>query len=375
MIYADFNATTPLCKAALSEMNKAMESWGNPSSTHTMGRCANEILEQARSSIAIVTGAAPSQVVFTSGGSEANTLALLGSLFLKPTRFKCLVSKIEHSSVKDTAELLIKNNADIEYAKLLSNGELDLERFEKSLQTNRPDLVSLMTANNETGVLFPMPEIVKLCQTYNVVLHTDAVQALGKVPASFWLGADMVSISAHKIFGPKGIGALIIKDGIQLIPTHYGGSQEIKRRGGTQNMVGIAGFGGACEELIRSAPFSDELRNRFEKTLLEGLDGIYIQSVDQDRIPNTSNIRFAGISAEILMGALDLDGICVSAGSACFSGSVSPSHVLLALGLSPEEAKECLRFSWGRISTVSDVDTVADRVINHVKRIRARRRT
>ncbi|MFM8313578.1 MAG: cysteine desulfurase family protein, partial [Deltaproteobacteria bacterium] len=223
---------------------------------------------------------------------------------------------------------------------------------------------------------FPIPEILELCHKYPCRLHTDAVQGLGKLNPSFYRHADLVSVSAHKIYGPKGIGALIIKKGTPLVATHYGGSQEIKRRGGTENVIGIVGFGGAAAELKNHSPVPSiaEVRDHFESYLGQNLDGMSIQGLKAPRIPNTSNIRFHGIASEVLLGALDLDGISISAGSACSSGSISPSHVLLSMGLSEKEAKECVRFSWGRSSNLGLVEEVAQKVMDHVNRIRARNR-
>lgn len=375
MIYADFNATTPLGSPARSRMGQAMETWGNPSSTHRVGRQALELMENARAEVAALVGVDPKEVVFTSGGSEANTMALLGSQMQKPG-MRLLTSKVEHSSVRDTVKWLQATGNLVEFVKLRPDGSLDLAAFTEQLAAFRPDLVSLMTANNETGILFPIPEIAEACQKLGIAFHTDAVQALGKLPAAYFNGATLISISAHKIHGPKGIGALIVKRGHQLVPTHYGGSQEIKRRGGTENMVGIAGFGGACAALSTDLSVDQVrgLRDQFESKLRGALDDLTIHGSEIDRLPNTSNIRFAGVAADVLLSALDLDGICVSAGSACSSGSISPSHVLLEMGLEPTAAKECIRFSWGTESTAADIDSVAAVVINHVLRIRARKR-
>ncbi|MBM4304487.1 MAG: aminotransferase class V-fold PLP-dependent enzyme, partial [Deltaproteobacteria bacterium] len=217
----------------------------------------------------------------------------------------------------------------------------------------------------------------ELCQKNSALFHTDAVQGLGKLDSAFYRSAHLVSISAHKIYGPKGVGALIIKKGTSLVATHYGGAQEIKRRGGTENILGIAGFAGAAQELMTSdsQTISPFIRDYFESTLQKNLEGIWVQGLKEPRIPNTSNIRFQAIPSEVLLGALDLEGIAISAGSACSSGSISPSHVLLNMGLNENEAKECVRFSWGKTSTLQAVEEVAQKVIAHVSRIRARNST
>jgi cysteine desulfurase len=372
MIYVDYNGSSPLCQGARDAMLKAFECWGNPSSIHRAGREASGLLEKARDQVASSLGVTSQEVVFTSGGSEANTLALLGSHLLVGNGFRLLTSKVEHSSSRETVTLLQKLGAQVTFARVLPTGALDLEDFEKQVRTQKPHLVSLMTANNETGVQFPIEAVGRICQEHGALLHTDAIQSFGKGEGFPWANADYVSVSAHKVHGPKGCGALIVRKGRALIPIHYGGSQEIKRRGGTHNLIGICGFGGACADL--SSPDLAPLRDHFEKRLTESLEGISIQGLGADRLSNTSNIRFHGIGSEVLLSVLDLEGICVSAGSACSSGSLLPSAVLVEMGLTPTEAKECLRFSWGRYSNRTEVDTVADTVISQVQRIRSRKK-
>ncbi|MBI4403553.1 MAG: cysteine desulfurase [Deltaproteobacteria bacterium] len=376
MIYADFNATTPLSPAATTAMKRAIDRWGNPSSAHEIGRHAKELLEQAREAVSQQIGVGPEELVFTSGGSEANSMVLLGSwLGCETPPFRLLTSEVEHSSVRDAADYLKERGANMQFVRLLPTGSIDLDYFEEQLEKFKPHLVSLMTANNETGILFPVRQIWKLCSKCGIVFHTDAVQAFGKVHRSEWNVADFISVSAHKIFGPKGVGALAVRRSQKLASTRFGGSQEKKRRSGTENMLGIAGFAGACSELDGEDNWQRIrcLRDCFEKKLSTQLDGIFFQGAHAARIPNTTNVGFQGIAAEILLTALDLDGVCVSAGSACFSGSSKPSHVLLALGLPPERAKECLRISWGRTTTDEEMDHAADRLISHVNRIRNRR--
>ena len=375
-IYADFNATTPVGPAAQAAIRLAIETWGNPSSSHGDGRQANEIIEQNRILVARAAQVDPMEIVFTSGGSEANTLALLGSYFNEKSQLRVLTSTVEHSSIRDTALFLEKQGVPVDFIPVQRNGLFDLESFAKQLTEFRPTLVSIMATNNETGVIFPLREVYDICKQKNITVHTDAVQVFGKLDPSTWNFCDLISVTGHKLSAPKGIGALIIRKGTPLVATHFGGAQEIKRRGGTENVLGILGFGGACADLptqecllkIRS------LRDLFEKTLLENLEGVYLNGADVPRIANTSSIRFEGIPAEVLLGALDLDGISVSAGSACSSGSISPSHVLLAMGLSKQEAKEGLRFSWGKLTTEEHIDTVSRLVISHVQRIRSRKR-
>jgi len=378
MICADYNATTPLGAGAQKEMEKVIANWGNPSSTHTLGRKASELLASFRNAVASKVSRSPDDLVFTSGGAESNTMALIGSFWaVKEKPFRLLTSGVEHSSVKGTVCFLETLGIQVQRVRVNAMGELDMEDFTAKLKSFRPHLVSLMTANNETGVLFPIPALARLCAEAALPLHTDSVQAFGKVDPTFWNGADMVSISAHKIHGPKGCGALFASKKWPLVSLHYGGSQETKRRGGTENAIGIAGFAGACNELSELSCWDRirKLRDGFEARLRKELGDVYFQGEKAPRLPNTSSVRIAGVSADALLTALDLDGVAVSAGSACASGSITPSHVLTEMGLSTAEARECMRISWGRPTTDADVDTVAGLVISHTQRIRARRRT
>ncbi|NBX91660.1 MAG: cysteine desulfurase [Proteobacteria bacterium] len=375
-VFADFNATSPLSAGAQTGMAKAIELWGNPSSSHWDGRQASEIISKSRDLVAQKAGVSPLEVVFTSGGSEANTLALMGTYFLGPSRLRLLTSAVEHSSIRDTARLLENLGVPVDYLPVQKNGVFSLETFKQHVDEFRPTLVSIMAANNETGVIFPIREISRFCRERGITIHTDAVQSFGKLDSESWNDCDLISITAHKIGGPKGIGALLVRRGTQLVATHYGGTQEIKRRGGTENTLGILGFGGACTDFPNQQDRMRirELRDYFEKQLLETLSEVTLNGADVERIPNTTSIRFSGIPSEVLLGALDLEGVSVSAGSACSSGSLAPSHVLLAMGLSRTEAKECLRISWGKTTSRDDVDRVLEVVIRHVNRIRERRR-
>lgn len=374
-IYADHNATTPLCQEAKDNILKSFEFWGNPSSSHQLGRQATQLLLDSRQAVARLAEVNPNEIVFTSGGSEANTLALLGSRYETPD-FRLLTTSVEHSSVRGTCELIERTGGTVERLPVNSDGQLDFAHFQSRLKEFKPHLVSVMTANNETGVLFPIADILKACRESGSKLHTDAVQVLGKVAPSYWNQADLISISAHKINGPKGTGALIIRNGNKLVAIQSGGTQEVKRRGGTENLPGIMGFAGACEHSKEVFPLWEtvaKFRDSFEDRLCNELEDIAINGKPEPRLPHTSNIRFCGISSEVMLGALDMDGICVSAGSACSSGSISPSPVLLAMGLGEEGASESVRISWGTDSGEDEFNFVADRIIFHVKRIRQRR--
>ncbi len=373
-IYADYNGTTKPGPEAREWMLKAMDSWGNPSSVHRLGQQARGLLDEARSLVAQACGRRPAEVVFTSGGSEANTMALWGSA-LAQHGLRVLTSPIEHSSVRDTLAALGRLGGSFAIVNVLPTGELDWIDFLQKLDEFKPHLISLMAANNETGILFPLPDIIREARARGIRVHTDAVQALGKVSSDFWEGADLVSVSAHKIQGPKGIGALLVREGLQLECTHFGGAQETKRRGGTENLVGICGFAGACSALSPSTPERvGILRDLFEKHLAEKLEDFSVIGGAARRLSNTSNIRFPGVSSEVLLSVLDLDGVYVSAGSACSAGSLKPSPVLLAMGLPEADARECVRFSWGSLTTEDEVTETAALVASHVSRIRERRK-
>jgi cysteine desulfurase len=377
LIYLDSNATTPMAPHVRQAMVEAMDIWGNPSSAHQLGRKARERMELSREAVAAAAGADAKEIVFTSGGSEANALAILGTYFSVGEHFRLLTSAVEHSSVRDLVKWLEGRGVQVRTLGVDGGGSLDLAEVQEALTSFQPHLVSLMAANNETGVLFPIPEIGKLCAAHGCLLHTDAVQGLGKLDASHWKSADFVSLSAHKIYGPKGIGALVVRNGHSLVATHFGGAQETKRRGGTENSLGIVGFGAACGESLAGPEARaqiETLRDRLERLLLENEPTAEFAGKAAPRLGNTSSVRIPGIPAEILLGVLDMQGIAVSAGSACSSGSISPSHVLLAMGRNRDEAREFLRVSLGRGTTADDIDTFVKVVVNHVARIRSRKR-
>lgn len=375
MIYADYNATTPIGPAASEAMATALKLWGNPSSTHALGRQARALLDKARMEVAACCGVQANEVVFTSGGSESNTMAVFGSFLLNPKDFRMITSTVEHSSLKGVCDMIETLGGQVKRIGVLPSGEFNLTQFEETLKSFKPHFVSIMAGNNETGVLFPTKEIYSLCAPLKIPFHTDAVQTFGKLSPSQWNCADFISISSHKVFGPKGVGALIVKKNQKLMAIHPGGSQEIKRRGGTENMIGIAGFGAACTDLPSPEAIERlrELRNEFESLLSKQLDGISINGVSAKRIANTSNIRIHGISNDLLMGVLDLEGICVSGGSACSSGALSPSHVLTEMGLSKDAARECLRFSFCTGTKREDLNHIVSVITSHVNRVRERR--
>ncbi|RED29064.1 cysteine desulfurase [Rhodopseudomonas thermotolerans] len=361
-IYLDANATTPLRPEARAAMVAAAELIGNPSSIHAEGRAARAVLEQARADIAAAVGAAARDVVFTSGGTEANALALTPGLSIgaEPAD-RLLVSAVEHPSVLAGGRFRPEQ---IEPIPVDRRGVVELGSLRRLLGEGPPALVSVMLANNETGVLQPIREVAEMVHEAGGVLHVDAIQALGKIPFGIkQLGGDLVSLSAHKIGGPKGVGALVLGDRLTgLEPLLRGGGQELGRRAGTENLTGIAGFGAAVAAAM-SAMAADmarieRMRNRLEAGLRQCDDGRggMVVADDTPRLPNTTQLVVPGLRAETAVIGFDLAGIAVSSGSACSSGKVQPSHVLEAMGLGPELARSAIRISLGWWSSESDID-------------------
>jgi len=340
--YLDHNATSPLRPAARRAMLAVSEVAGNASSIHAEGRAARKLLDDARDVVAKELGVLPGMVVFTSGGSEANNLAIKGVLV-----DRILVSAIEHPSVLEAARATGKP---VEVIPVTSEGLVDLAALAKMLAGPKA-LVSVMLANNETGAIQPVREIATLAATHGSVVHTDAVQALGKINVNFGLlGVDLMSVSAHKLGGPQGSGALIVRDETALEPLVHGGAQELRRRAGTENIAAIAGFAAALGEK------KNEIR-RLRDLLESQLEPAVIFSADVERLPNTTCFAAPGLLAETLVMAFDLDGIAVSSGSACSSGKVSRSHVLTAMGVPPEIAAGAIRVSLGWNTTEDDIAT------------------
>lgn len=346
--YLDHNATTPLRPQAAAAVLRALEISGNPSSVHSQGRAARRVVEDARQRVAAFAGADPAAVVFTSGGTEANNLALRGC-----GRPRILVSSVEHPSVLEAVD-------DVAPIPVRESGIVDLAALQAMLGDGSDKVVSVMLANNETGVIQPVAEVAELAHAAGALFHCDAVQGAGRMPLDFALmGCDMLTLSAHKMGGPKGAGALIVGDHVPLAPILRGGGQERGRRSGTENVSGIAGFGAAAdnatgeiEETGRLAMLRDDLEAR----LLQSLPEVRIIAPAAARLPNTSCIALPGISAETQVMAMDLAGFCVSAGSACSSGKVKASHVLRAMGMPDEIAACAIRVSLGHSNSEADMD-------------------
>lgn len=376
LIYFDHNATTPLCPEARRAMQPFLDgAFGNPSSYHRLGRQARGTLQAARRSLAAVCGCSPPEVVFTGGGTEANNLALRGAAAaLKGGGRHIITSAIEHHSVLKTAEALGRDGFDITFVPISDQGVADAQQVAQAV---RPDtiLISVMHANNETGAVQPVEEIGRMARTRGIVFHTDAVQAFGKIPQGPVLEyADLVTVTAHKAYGPPGAGALLVRQGTPLAPLMTGGHHERGLRPGTENIAAIAGFAAAAEQaaakLDTEAPRLAALRDRFEETLLQAIPGVFANSRGAARVPNTSSVCFSGIESESVLLHLDLLGICASAGSACTTGEPEPSHVLQAMGLTPLQAQATVRFSFGRGTTQDDIDTAVAALAGIVAKLR-----
>jgi len=372
MIYLDHNATSPLRESAKAAMLAALDDVGNASSVHAAGRTARARVEQARERVAALVDGASSSVIFTSGGSEANALALkgavAGALAAEDRLTRLLVSAVEHESVRAAAVSLSETVPGLKLGEIPVNpdGLIDLPALRLQLMQGKGRvLVSVMAANNETGVVQNIAEIGKLLRAEGgegALLHVDAVQAVGRMPLSFRnLAADYMTVSAHKLGGPQGAGALLVKDGAPLAPLVDGGGQELGRRSGTENVAAIAGFGAAAKSLRDMAAEISRfasLRDRFEADLSRIAPDAVIFGVRAERIANTSNFAVPNLAAETALIALDLDGVAVSSGSACSSGKVKPSHVLAAMGVDQNLARCGLRVSFGWTSREEDVEAV-----------------
>ncbi len=373
-VYLDHNATTPLDPRVLDRMTEVLRTGGNPSSLHWFGQQARATVEEARAQVARLIGASPAEIVFTGSGTEADNLALVGTLSLaRPGRSRVVVSALEHHAVHVTARTLTDAGFTVETCHAGADGVLDLADLRARVD-ERTALVAVMLANNETGVIQPVADVAEIARRHGALLHCDGVQAAGKIPIDVHaLGVDTLALSAHKFYGPQGVGALYVKRGTRMKAHLYGGSQERNRRAGTENVAGIAGIGLAAQiagaDLATEGPRLARLRDALEARLL-ALPGT-LRNGDGPRVPNTSNVSFEDAEAESLAMALDLAGIAVSTGAACAAGAVEPSHVLRGMGLTSRRIQGSLRFSLGRATTEADVSRAATAVLEIVERHRA----
>jgi len=376
LIYFDNNATTRVAPEVFEVMTPYWtELWGNPSSAYQFGHRLTKDIEAAREKVAALINAQPKEIVFTSCGTESNNAAINSALALQPDRRHVLTTAVEHSATLKFCQLLKKRGYDVTFLPVESDGTLDLHLLEQSI---RPDtaLVSTMWANNETGVLFPIEEVAAICQSRDVLFHTDAIQVAGKLKIDVHaMGLDMLSLSAHKLHAPKGIGVLYVKRNTRFQPYLIGGGQEHGRRGGTENVAYIVGFGRAAELAI--ARQNDEntrikaLRDRLENGILKTIPNTSRNGAKEPRLPNTSNLAFDGLEAEALLMSLDHKGICASSGSACTTGSPEPSHVLTAMGVSRERARGSIRLSLGIYNTAEEVDYALGQLPKIVETLRS----
>jgi cysteine desulfurase len=376
-IYLDHNATTPLDPEVIDAMVAVYrDAFGNPSSVHHYGQRAKTALDAARSAVADFISADPGEVIFTSGGTEADNLALRGAAAAaEPGRRHVVTAAFEHEAVLNTVKALAHAGWSATVVALDASGVVAPGRLRDAM-TSHTALVSVMHANNEVGTIQPIAELAAIAHEFGAIFHTDTVQSAGKIPVDLRaLGVDLASFSAHKLYGPKGVGALWIRRGVRLMPVLTGGRQERNRRPGTENVPGIVGFGVAARlaasRLEHDAQRLGALRDRFENGVLTRVAGTEVNGARGSRVPNTTNISFAGVEAESLLIALDLEGIAVSTGSACSSGTLEPSHVLKAMGLPSHRAQSSIRFSLGTANTEQDVTTLLDVLPGVVERLRS----
>jgi cysteine desulfurase len=371
-VYFDNSATTPVLPEVLAEMQPYFgEQFGNASSIHHHGQETRSAVERARESVAILLGARPAEIVFTSGGTEADNLALFG---LAGAGDHIITSTIEHHAVLNSCKHLEEEGCEVTFVPVDAAGLVDPEDVRRAIRPNTK-LISIMMANNETGVLQPVNEIDKIAAEADVYFHSDAVQAAGKVTVDVKkMGCDVLSISGHKIHAPQGVGALYVRKGTLLAPMLYGGRHERSRRAGTENVPGIVGLGKAAELAYAGLERGDDRtmaakRDRLEKALLQ-IESSGVNGQGAPRVPNITNVYFDHIEGEALVIALDLKGLAVSTGAACSSGAIEPSHVLTAMGLRPDRARASLRFSLGKENTDDELDFAIGLVPETVARLR-----
>jgi len=372
-IFLDYNSTTPVAAEVVSAMLPYFsEHFGNASSSHSYGQKATHAVDLARTQVAKLIGANADEIIFTGSGTEANNLAIIGIAHkFKEKGNHIITSSIEHSSVYNTCKYLESCGFEITYLSVDNSGKIKLSELESFIK-KETILVSVMVANNETGVVQNIREISEIVAKYSIFTHSDAVQALGKMYVNVNdMGVDLLSVSAHKIYGPKGVGALFLRRGLGISPIIHGGGQEKKMRSGTENVPGIVGFGKACElamtNLDKNIVHLQKTRDLFEKEIRNCISGIKINSFETDRIPNTSSTTFPDISSETLLVKLDLNGIAASSGAACSEAGTEPSRILKALGLSKKEQHCTVRFSVGLHTTKEEINYVVQTLKNIVK--------
>ena len=375
VIYVDNNATTQVSPEVLEEMLPYFnEFYGNPSSMHTFGGKVEQKITESRTRIASLLGASPEEIIFTSCGTESDSTAIRAAILSNPDKKHILTSRVEHPAIKNHYEYLSKNGYRVTFVPVDREGRLDLDYLYDNLGDDTA-LVSIMWANNESGVIFPIEEISKIVTEKGIVFHTDAVQAVGKIPMDLnTMAVDMLSLSGHKLHGPKGVGALYVRRGTKYTPFMIGGHQERGRRGGTENVASIIGLGKAAE--LAADHLSDnysqvkQLRDKLENEILKHVSNTIINGDRNHRLPNTTSIAFEYVEGESILLMMDQFGICASSGSACTSGSLEPSHVLRAMGVPFTAAHGSVRFSLSKYNTEEEIDFIIEKLPPIIERLR-----
>ncbi len=373
-VYLDNNATTRVADEVLEAMLPFFkERYGNPSSMHSFGGSVGSELRNARGQIAELIGARPDELVMTSGGTESDHAAIQAAMRTNPDKRHLVTSRVEHPAIKSLFERYAKDGYKVTFVQVDEKGRLDLDELYDSLSEDTA-IVSLMWANNETGVLFPLEDVSREINARGIVFHTDAVQAVGKIPIKLSeTGVDMLSLSGHKLHGPKGVGILYVRKGTKFTPMMVGGHQEHGRRAGTENVAGIVGLGAAAELARKRLPEMDavaRLRDRLETALLDRIPNSAVNGDRAHRLPNTASIAFEYVEGEAILLMMNEWGICASSGSACTSGSLEPSHVLRAMGVPFTSAHGSIRFSLSHYTTADDIDTVVEKLPPIIARLR-----
>lgn len=375
VVYLDNNATTKVAEEVFGEMEPYFcQLYGNPSSMHSFGGKCERKIKQARERVAALIGAEPDEIVFTSSGTESDNAAIWGTLNSYPERRHIITTRVEHPAVKNLCEYLSKHGYRVTFLPVDKEGRLNLDNLDGAL-TPDTAMVSIMWANNETGVIFPVEEAAQLVKSRGIVFHTDAVQAVGKIPIDMKKSAvDLLSLSGHKVHAPKGIAALYIRRGTRFSPFVIGGHQESGRRGGTENVASIIGLGKACELAARYMEDENNrvkaLRDKLENGILERIPKVYVNGDRIDRLPNTTSLSFEYIEGEAILLLLNEYGICASSGSACTSGSLEPSHVLRAMGVPFTCAHGSIRFSLSRYTTEEEIDYTLEKMPAIIEKLR-----
>jgi cysteine desulfurase len=376
IIYLDNNATTRIAPEVFEAMVPFLtEYYGNPSSAYSFGKLVEGHLKEAREKVASLLGCTPKEIIFTSCGTESDNMAIWSALQTSGKRH-IVTTQVEHSAIMNQTEQLERLGFGVTRLPVKADGTLSVEDVEKAIRDDT-GVVSIMWANNETGVLFPVEEIAAVCKRKGVLFHTDAVQTPGKIDLRHVAKTDIdfLSMSGHKLHAPKGVGVLYVKRRTKVVPYVIGGGQERGKRGGTENVASIVGLGRAAELAIERLPDEQTrvraMRDLFEENLLQRLPHIYINGKRDQRLPNTSNIAFDFVEAEAILMKLDVAGICASSGSACTTGSLDPSHVLSAMGLNPARARSCVRFSFSHYNRDTDIDLALEIIPPMIEKLRA----